>query len=355
MRSFVNFIILFLCFVHLSAQNNLCNKLGAWLWYIENTDFPSHSALAARLSSLDISRVYVKVADGKVNPDVWPELEDKMVVDAYKQKGIEVWAWSYNYPGNDSLQAEALYLAAKTGYQGFVVDVETEFDNKSLELRSIFSAFDKAKKRAINENLVSDDFSLYVTTWGNPIDHNFKISEMDPFVNGYMPQTYVENWGPSYMDNIPKWIEEGNKEYKQLGATKPIHHIISTEKGILTAAQINNFFEYSGGETSIWRIPGGNVPQNIWNTWQDVNWKRNFCTSSVNDDLKEQIFVYPNPAFDVIHFEGDFESFFIATYLGDVIMRRSRINHVDISSLKAGMYIVKFDTGKVVKFIKYEY
>jgi hypothetical protein len=68
--------------------------------------------------------------------------------------------------------------------------------------------------------------------------------------DGYIPQTYVENWGQTYINNIPKWIEEENKEYKLLGAAKPIHNI-STEKAILTLAQINQFIENSGGESSI--------------------------------------------------------------------------------------------------------
>ena len=46
---------------------------------------------------------------------------------AYQSRGLECWAWSYNYTNNPVEQAEALYIAAQTGYEGFIVDVEVEF------------------------------------------------------------------------------------------------------------------------------------------------------------------------------------------------------------------------------------
>ena len=95
----------------LSAQSPDCNKLGAWLWYIEITEFSTHTQIADTLASLGVKRIYVKVADGQPNPAIWPELNDSSLVNAYRSRGLEVWAWSYNYPGNSSAQAQALYLA----------------------------------------------------------------------------------------------------------------------------------------------------------------------------------------------------------------------------------------------------
>ncbi|MBK7807322.1 MAG: T9SS type A sorting domain-containing protein [Saprospiraceae bacterium] len=352
MRYLLAIVFLFYMAIDAIGQNNACNKLGVWLWYLEITGYQSHDLLAEKLKSLEIKRVYVKVADGKVNTTIWPELTDKSVVDAYKKKGIEVWAWSYNYPGNDSLQAEALYLAIKTGYQGYVVDVETEFDNKTIELRNIFSSFDNAKRRATNDQIAPDDFKLYATTWGNPKDHNFKIAEIDPFVDGYMPQTYVENWGNTYINNISKWIEEGNKEFRLLGATKPIHHIISTEKGILSASQINNFFDNSGGESSIWRIPGADVPQSIWNTWQNINWTKDFCTSSGTSGQDETAIFSPNPADNELKITNGSGPYFIYDFSGRAIKHGIYKHNIDISSLIPGLYVVRLKSGKGYRFIK---
>jgi len=52
------------------------------MWYIEITGFDTHAELADSLSNMGIKRIYVKVADGSVNTDIWPELIDESVVEA---------------------------------------------------------------------------------------------------------------------------------------------------------------------------------------------------------------------------------------------------------------------------------
>ena len=283
-----------------------CNKLGVWLWFIEQTGFASHEHLANNLAVTGIQRIYVKVADGRVNTDRWPELIDTSLVKAYKDKGIEVWAWSYNYPLNDSLQAEALYMAAETGYDGFVVDVEAEFNGNPLALHNLFFAFNRAKNKAINDGIVDDNYNLYCTTWGNPRDHNFSISVINPFVTGFMPQTYVQLWSFADLDDIPFWVEEGNREYRELGATRPIHHITTTQIGLMTAEHIDAFIAASGPETSLWRIPGGDVSFQIWEDWFEVNWEVDFCgtTSIDSSPQKQTIKAFPNPTSDLLYLEN---------------------------------------------------
>lgn len=248
------------------------NKLGAWLWYIEQTGFSTHEALADSLAGLGVKRVYVKVADGQVDTQTWPEQTDTSVVNAYTDAGLEVWAWSYNYPGNDSAQAQALYLAAQTGYQGYVVDVEDEFDSRPAKAQALFEAFNKTSGRALSDSLIQDSLPLYCTTWGNPKTHSFPVAAIDTLVDAFMPQTYVEKWGQSYINNLSYWIEVGNEEYRELGANSRLHHIVSTETGDITAADVNKFISVSGPQTSIWRVPGGGVSQDIWYTWQDIHW-----------------------------------------------------------------------------------
>lgn len=75
----------------LSAQDtDDCNHLGAWLWFIEITGFDTHAEIADSLSNMGVKRIYVKVADGGINPAVWPELLDASVVADYKSRGLEV-------------------------------------------------------------------------------------------------------------------------------------------------------------------------------------------------------------------------------------------------------------------------
>ena len=336
-------LVLFVSNLTLSGQE--CNKLGAWLWFIEQTGFSSHEHLANNLAATGIQRVYVKVADGRVNTDRWPELIDTDLVKAYKDEGLEVWAWSYNYPLNDSLQAEALYRAAETGYDGFVVDVEMEFDGAPLALHNLFFAFSRARSRAINDGLVDDSFNLYCTTWGNPRDHNFSISIINPFVTGFMPQTYVELWSFADLDDITFWVEEGTREYRELGATRPIHHITTTQEGLMTPEHIDEFIAASGPETSLWRIPGGGVSFEIWEDWQAVNWAVDFCaTTSTDNNELPSLKVYPNPTTGLLYLENlpiD-KSLSISVY--DVVGRLSyqtnlhKDGSIDLTKLASGVY-----------------
>jgi hypothetical protein len=339
----------------ISAQGD-CNKLGAWLWYIEISGFGTHAKLADSLRNIGVKRIYVKVSDGRPNPTVWPELLDKSVVATYASRGLEVWAWSYNYPGNEAEQATALRIAAETGYQGFVVDVETEFDNKPLALRSLFSAFG-AQRDWVRSNLPGkSQFSLYCTTWGNPADHKYSIKDIDPFVDGYKPQTYVENWGGIYYTNMAYWIRYGTDEYKQLGATKPVHHIVSTEKGVITPEKINEFFQISGPESSIWVVPGQNTNMALWgNTWKKVNWRMNFCSDTEETQVTDSntISLFPNPSADLVTIQSTHKVQSVEIFTLQGINVRSAFNeYFSVEGLPAGVYVVKVVTANGAIFVQ---
>ncbi len=331
-----------------------CNKLGVWLWFIEQTGFSSHEQLANNLAALGVQRIYVKVADGRVDTERWPELIDTDLVGAYKDKGLEVWAWSYNYPLNDSLQAEAIYMAAETGYDGFVVDVETEFDGNPLALYNLFFAFKKAIDRAIRDEIAVDTFNLYCTTWGNPRDHNFSIGVINPFVTGFMPQTYVELWSFADLDEITFWVNEGTKEYRELGATRQIHHITTTQEGLMTSANIDEFIAASGPETSLWRIPGGDVSLGIWQDWREVNWEIDFCASTSTTDSQgpRHIVVYPNPSTGLVSIEGldNYDNVNVTVYdaMGRLSISAPLVprGSVDLSVLPSGIYQLRLEDDK---------
>jgi hypothetical protein len=242
---------------------------GAWLWYIEGVGM-SHTELAERLVSLSIDRVYVKVADGSADCSAWPELCDTSVPAAYRAAGVEPWAWAYVYPGSATSQAGALGRAATTGYAGYVLDIEVEFDGQSATLTDTMEAFAEARADAVADGATG--FGLRATTWGNPEDHGMRVDIIDRYVDAHMPQTYVEVWGASYMRDAADWVQVGTCEYRSLGATRPIHHIVSTETGDITPTQIEAFLGASGPETSVWRVPGDGTPTSIWDDWAAVDW-----------------------------------------------------------------------------------
>lgn len=356
-------LLLILAATAYTQDNEDCNELGVWLWHLEYTGFPTHSHLAKHLEEMNVKRVYVKVSDGFADPEYWPEMIDKSLVQAYHNEGLEVWGWSYNYKNNSDAQAEALYLSAETGYDGYVVDVEMEFDGDSSHIACLFSAFYDAKQDAIDDGLIAEDFPLYCTTWGNPILHNFRIDVIDPFVDGYMPQTYVEVWGSEYLENIQNYVNLTKEEYEYLGATKPIHSICATQEGIITADQINEFIANAGPETSLWRVPGGGVPQSVWDEWDNVKWDMNFCTNTKVVKGKIDIKIFPNPTSDKIAIQSTefIQSVNVYNSIGQcIIQNHTPLNQktnitIDMNSIDNGIYwveVITSDVRQVEKVIK---
>lgn len=258
--------------VTVEAPESAGGGLGVWLWYVEGTGL-THAELATRLADLGVRRIYVKVADGGSDCSTWPELCDATVPATYQAAGIEAWAWAYVYPGSTTSQADALRQAARTGYDGYVLDIEVEFDGQSGTLTDTMEAYASARAAVVADGTVDTGWELRATTWGNPADHAMRVDIIDRYVDAHMPQTYVEVWGSSYQDNPAEWVQAGTCEYRDLGATKPIHHIVSTEYGEITPAQIDSFIGASGPETSVWRVPGGGTPTSIWDDWAQVDWR----------------------------------------------------------------------------------
>ncbi len=345
------------------AQNQDCNKLGVWVWYVEHTGF-THETLADTLSSLGVKRIYVKVADGVMDTVWWHTIVDEELIETYHSHNMEVYGWSYNYPGSEFGQAVALYQAAETGYDGYVVDVEHQFDGDSANLYNLFSAFHFYKQLALDQHIIDTSFKLGVTTWGNPIDHWFRVDVMDPFVDAYFPQTYVEIWGSWYMNNIPFWLDSTYNEYRAIGATKPIHHICATEKDIITVDQIDEFIAASGPKTSLWRVPGGGTPLSIWDTWNQVNWHMNFCDTTVGirpAEIESGI-VFPNPCHDRVTIVNNGKEpaskLIIFNMLGIPFYKKSyflKEERIDTSTWPTGLYSVLWlENNRVVtaKFVK---
>ncbi len=326
------------------SQEDACNKLGVWLWRFEQTGQQSHENLARTIGSMGGKRIFIKVADGGYSPTAWPTIADQSIPPIYEVEDVEAWAWSYNYPGNVEAQARALYEAAKTGYQGYVVDIEIEFNGADDTLEALMLAFYDAREQAIADGFASEDFAFYVTTWGNPMLHNFRIDIIDDYVDGFMPQTYIEEWAGQHLSAIEACIAEGKAEYASLGATKPLHHILSTAQEILTAEEITDFFKLAGPESSLWRVPGGGVSTLIWDRWRDVDWEVNFCQPVSTQGISTQDFhVFPNPTSEFIQLtsaeldpRGGVQ---IYNSQGTLLLQTTfDRNPINVSTLPAGMY-----------------
>jgi hypothetical protein len=228
--------------------------VGAWVWTISD-EGGTHGALADKLKQYGFTRVYVKIANG---PSMWSEAHDSTIPAAYHARGIQCYAWSYSLPEEYATQARAITLAQENGYDGMVLDIETEFDGSTHSLTNLMQAYAAAKRPG---------FPLLATTWGNPADHNMRVDIIDQYVDAHLPQTYVEEWGEHYLADPARYVRRGTAEYRRLGAKKPIHHIISMERDEVSSAQLGAFLHESGPESSIWRVPGGGVSENVWTKW----------------------------------------------------------------------------------------
>ena len=118
-------------------------------------------------------------------------------------------------------------------------------------------------------------WELRVTTWGNPTDHDMDIGLIDQYVDAHMPQTYLEVWGDTYMNDATYWVHYGDCEYIGLGATKPIHHIFSTEHGTITPDILKEAMMAGGSGSTLWRVPGEGTPLSIWEDWKSLDWNLN--------------------------------------------------------------------------------
>ena len=258
------------------------NKYGAWLYYAEQLGM-THTQIADKLKAQNVKRIYIKIADGTQACSLFPDACMKATTDIYRSRGIEPWAWAYNYPGNAATQADALYQAARYGYVGFVTDIEVEFDGATTTLETMMQAFKSARERAKTAGFIAGaatTFPIGATTWGNPRDHGMRVDLIDKYVDFHMPQTYLEVWGATYMADPKRWVEATNCEYRNMGASKPIWNIVSTEYDTITSAQLETFMRAAGPNASIWRIPGGGTPTAIWNDWAGIDWNRNDFTES---------------------------------------------------------------------------
>jgi hypothetical protein len=140
-------------------------------------------------------------------------------------------------------------------------------------------ALSDARAAARADGTAGPDFKLYSCTWGNPADHDMHVEIMDEYVDAHMPQTYVETWGGRYLANIAETIALGTREYRQLGARKPIFHVVSNERRAISVSQLNTFIaeaakpENSGTtdiEVSVWRIPDNRSA--IWEDLRALRW-----------------------------------------------------------------------------------
>jgi hypothetical protein len=79
-----------------------------------------------------------------------------------------------------------------------------------------------------------------------------------------------------------------------------------------------------------------------------------YQTTLETEELTHQgLFVFPNPVKDTLYIEGEISSRYnIIDSLGRIIIADCNEIQLDVSNLSKGVYIIKFRTGQMLKFIK---
>lgn len=354
----------------LQAQNETNqNKLSIWLWYIDIVSkYDSHEKLAAHLSELGVKRIFTKVYDQNWQTGEFPELRDSTIPKTYNAYGIECWAWAYNYPFEYKAQGNAVYTAAQHGYQGYILDIEEEFNGKTDELHQILQAHVNARDSAISDGIANSNFPIYCTTWGNPADHNMHVEIIDLYVDAHMPQTYLEAWGPTYMNNATYWVNYGTEEYRTLGATKPIHHIISSEgrTSPISIDIINEVFKASGNESSLWSVPinglgsaNGFTDDDMWEIVDGIYWNMDVNATSIqNFAVNKQIdMVLSNNQLSIKSNQESLNGYITISDIQGSVKLSKRIetnqkqHEISIPQLK-GCFIINYTSNSFTKSVK---
>ena len=106
----------------------MLQRAGAWVWRL-NRIGNGHSDAVELAQSLDISRLYVKLSDGRSRYKSNLKLAEKLV-PAAKDAGIEVGGWSYNYDHHPDAQGKLLGdLCQNLGIRNAILNCEKEFQD----------------------------------------------------------------------------------------------------------------------------------------------------------------------------------------------------------------------------------
>ena len=94
---------------------------------------------------------------------------------------------------------------------------------------------------------------------------------------------------------------------------------------------------------------GEDARQNLIDTygWIITDDGLDCATAGVDDQNQLDISIYPNPSSDIVYIEGNYTQLKVVVYdiLGKQLIKESITNHIDISQLDKGVYILQLSDG----------
>lgn len=180
-----------------------------------NTDFLN---LASFCRNYGIDQVILKVYE--ITQGEWYQQlgGPKAIVQLLQNQGLLVLPYGYFYGNNPRTEGTEI-RGLLDQFERFCIDIEGEFDGQPQKMKALLD--------------VVGAFSgqLYVSTWANPITHNYidVLALLEPLVTAWMPQAYDDTLVKEMYAQWP-------------GSAKPIEptfHIVNTP--YVDAKSFNNF------------------------------------------------------------------------------------------------------------------
>lgn len=244
------------------------NDLGVWLEGLGGTGYDTHADLAARLAPLGVKRVFLKVADGSADCEVWPDNCDPDVPAAWHAAGIQVWAWSVVRPRDADIQALALTLAADTGYDGYVVHLAPEWADQTAGFDAVFQAFKRELDESITADRVPDAWELRASIPADAAEAGWDLAALDGWVTAVHPRLEEAEAAADPAGAV----EAARCALRDGGLTVPLHPMVDTTGGSLGAAGLDALFAAAGREGSAWKVPAADDLGGTWATWEAADW-----------------------------------------------------------------------------------
>lgn len=225
-------------------------EIGVWVWGIGNREEFSGSLMESLdfLAEHGVSRLYVKAADG-----IYEWTQFAKVINPLKDRGFEVWSWSYCYGEDPQREAELALKAIDLGSAGHVLDAEAEF--RDLQDNAVAAEYLCSTVKAFT------DKPLWYTSFAYPRFHpRFPWQAFNQHCDGAMPQVfsaYGGVWSPTETGSIAA------TDYSNAGLLKPIvpvWEMFTPESQSLSAGEYvaawNDALEFGRLDIFRWGIVG---------------------------------------------------------------------------------------------------
>ena len=228
---------------------------GVWIWRLAKLP----SDYVQKMLNQRVPRVYLKVFDGKSSPMFWGFQCSPAVVQEFHAHGIEVYGWGYHYGTADvDMQVAAVQQALDCGLDGYVLDVESEVKQPSTH-PAVKNLLETLRPRVRAE-------TLGYTSFGHPGFHReVPWALLDQFCDLALPQIYFEQF--RFRATNEEEVQACLTAYQQLGLTKPLLPIWSSESGATqpaSASELQHYLNRFPG-SSIWRLPHVGEHGEAWN------------------------------------------------------------------------------------------